>query len=112
MALWPISTDLNDSIAGLKLAMGLITVADMLTCCGLGDALSATLSVAESEPTSLARKSTTITQLFRAPSVAGQRLSISKFPGLVPAPRLNETSLMVSGAFPAFFKLTFRFLAL
>src|ERR1700722_983447 len=60
--------------AGLKPGMGLITVADRLTFCGLPGALSVMLSVAEGVPILPAKKKTPMMQLFPGVNTAGHPL--------------------------------------
>src|ERR1700691_3037775 len=92
---------------GLRLATGFITVADMLNCCGLPGALSATFSVAEGVPTSWAKSDTTMVQLLLGARVLGHKLSRLKLSLFVPLPYVNDTLLMVRGALPIFSSLTF-----
>src|ERR1700691_1101320 len=105
--LWPTCTVPKFRLPGLKLARGLITVADRLTCCGLPAALSLMLSVAESEPTLRAKKTTLKMQLFPTSRVLGQKFTKAKSSLLAPLPSVNDTLVKVTREVPMFFTVTF-----
>ena len=92
---------------GLKVGMGLITVAERPTCCGLPDALSVILSVAEGAPMLPAKKNMPMRQLFPGANVAGHPLTKVKSPLFVLLPRVSDTLLMLTFAVPMFLTVTF-----
>ena len=85
---------------GLKLAIGLITVAVKPACCGLPGALSVTLRVFERGPILLAEKKTSTGQVFPAVKFFGQEFCTRNSPP--PFLPVKVMPVNVSGALPVF----------